>query len=54
VVLIDRASAAEFQVESGSRVAVHLVDRLAQTYGVDLQSVRQLLDGISGDQVSVG
>jgi hypothetical protein len=54
VVLVDRAAPIEFQVATGSGIVVHLVDRLAQTAGVHLQSLRQLLDGVSSDQVAVG
>ena len=54
VVLVHRASPAEFQVAAGSCVVVHLVDRLAQIAGIDVQSLRQLLDGVAGDQISVG
>ena len=54
VVLVDRAAPAEFEVAPGLRIAIHAVDRFAQIAGIDVQSLRQLLDAVCGGEVSVG
>ena len=54
MVLIDRASSVEFEIAAGFRKSIHMVDRFAQIAWIHVQSLRKLLDGVSGDKISIG